>query len=361
MSTDEDSTEPAVEVSLTPQGANARISHRALETIARAFRWIFPRKSARAAIEAAAGERLAKLVSGEETGARPIDAFMFDRMYGKDLERHGNAEAALVRTGQLLDDRYRLSEVRQLPAPVDEAPQNEPSPQDAQRPTSHEWFARWLRDVEDVTTESVRDLYARLLAGQIDSPGSFSMRTLTVLRDLDSETAAMFGRLRPYVFNQHSLPGWSAYSLEPALSWRSIDTLRLQDAGLISTTSATCSFPLDSGNESSKVEIDIDGRSFRFIVDHAKTRRLAGKKGDQIQIEAELGVAALTVAGEELMAIIQCPESARMAVAGWIRTSIVDTVQGEPASVDVFAADPDTGAFVPVAVGADAPSEGSSR
>ena len=60
----------------------------------------------------------------------------------------------------------------------------------------HDWTARFFNYVQDVSSDEMQLLWAKVLAGEADRPGSTSIRTLTILRDLDKRTAAIFRRLR---------------------------------------------------------------------------------------------------------------------------------------------------------------------
>ena len=59
----------------------------------------------------------------------------------------------------------------------------------------HDWTARFFNYVQDVSSEEMQLLWAKVLAGEADRPGSTSIRTLAILRDLDKRTAALFRRL----------------------------------------------------------------------------------------------------------------------------------------------------------------------
>ena len=59
----------------------------------------------------------------------------------------------------------------------------------------HDWTARYFSDVQDVSSEEMQSLWARILAGEVQRPGSTSIRTLTILKNIDQQTAALFKRL----------------------------------------------------------------------------------------------------------------------------------------------------------------------
>ena len=59
----------------------------------------------------------------------------------------------------------------------------------------HDWNARFFNDIQDVSTEDTQLLYAKVLAGEVERPGSTSIRTLSILRDLNQSTAMLFRTL----------------------------------------------------------------------------------------------------------------------------------------------------------------------
>ncbi len=61
--------------------------------------------------------------------------------------------------------------------------------------TDHDWAARFFSDVQDVSSEEMQVLWAKVLAGEVERPGSTSFRTMNILKNLDSQTASIFRRL----------------------------------------------------------------------------------------------------------------------------------------------------------------------
>ena len=59
----------------------------------------------------------------------------------------------------------------------------------------HDWTARFFNYIQDVSSEEMQILWARVLAGEVQWPGETSLRTLSILRNLDSRTAALFRTL----------------------------------------------------------------------------------------------------------------------------------------------------------------------
>ena len=63
------------------------------------------------------------------------------------------------------------------------------------KPVSIEFMDMYTPIVENQSTEYMQELFARILSGEIQKPGSFSKRTLRVAEQLDQETARLFQRL----------------------------------------------------------------------------------------------------------------------------------------------------------------------
>ena len=61
--------------------------------------------------------------------------------------------------------------------------------------TNHDWTARFFNDIQDVSSEEMQSLWAKVLTGEVERPGSTSIRTLTILRNLDQATADLFRKL----------------------------------------------------------------------------------------------------------------------------------------------------------------------
>ena len=63
------------------------------------------------------------------------------------------------------------------------------------REPDHDWTARFFNEIQDVTNDDMQHLWGKILAGEVELPGSTSLRTLSVLKNLDQQTAKLFVRL----------------------------------------------------------------------------------------------------------------------------------------------------------------------
>ena len=62
-------------------------------------------------------------------------------------------------------------------------------------PIDHDWTARFFNYIQDVSSEDIQPLWSRILAGEVERPGSVSLQTLSILRDLDHKIAKRFEKL----------------------------------------------------------------------------------------------------------------------------------------------------------------------
>jgi uncharacterized repeat protein (TIGR03899 family) len=62
-------------------------------------------------------------------------------------------------------------------------------------PIDADWTARFFETIENVSEKQMQQLWGRVLAGEVKSPGSFSLRTLEILRNLKKDEAEIFRKI----------------------------------------------------------------------------------------------------------------------------------------------------------------------
>lgn len=73
-----------------------------------------------------------------------------------------------------------------------ESPQEEDSTPAAEAEADDDWMNVYVANAEKASSERLRDLWGRVLSGQVRHPGSFSLPTLRFIAELDEKTAATF-------------------------------------------------------------------------------------------------------------------------------------------------------------------------
>jgi len=128
--------------------------------------------------------------------------------------------------GQVNIEAIANAAVEQLPEQVSDAP------------VSDEWRQRFFKLAADVSEEGMQEIWAKVLAGEVAKPQSFSIRTLDVLHKLSQAEALAFTRFAslcaiiPYQ-GVAKLDRKNDYGLGPyGVSFS--DLMLLKEAGLIS-------------------------------------------------------------------------------------------------------------------------------
>jgi hypothetical protein len=60
---------------------------------------------------------------------------------------------------------------------------------------SVDWATRFFNTIQDISDEEMKLIWGKLLAGEIKSPGSYSLRTLELLKNLSSDEAMLFSEV----------------------------------------------------------------------------------------------------------------------------------------------------------------------
>lgn len=93
-----------------------------------------------------------------------------------------------------------------------------------------DWLNRWHECAKKVSAEELQSLWAKALAGEVQTPGRYSLRTLDFLKNISQQEANLISRLAPFAIQD------SIYKTE-SLENNNIDfslLLELDDLGIIS-------------------------------------------------------------------------------------------------------------------------------
>jgi hypothetical protein len=204
---------PAITVDVGPDSISAHVSEGALARLGDAVAWLAPKHSAKVKITSALAERVAIKITSHEA-LDDQDAYFVSAMFHKEARKLANQEAVAQRVEEVLPEVQ--DRVRSLPPYRD-------------RGTSRAFLGRAETIAAEITEDEFRDLFARVLAGEVCRPGSFSMRTLEIIPLLlDPEVASSFEVLRRLAFNIETNAGstpewgtgwiWNDDTLLPALN-----------------------------------------------------------------------------------------------------------------------------------------------
>ena len=155
-----------------------------------------------------------------------------------------------------------------------------------------DWTARFFNEVPDVSSEDMQKIWARILAGEVESPGRTSLRTLDTLRNMTRKDAEMFRDICPFIMGD----GFVFYD-GPLESFEALDynnLLHLQDCRLVTIVSNLVS-KFAWGNPPHIRLVHHDGSL------HLSKEQMS----ETAEGELKIPVFALTTAGQELFHLVQ--------------------------------------------------------
>lgn len=102
-----------------------------------------------------------------------LDKRVISRMAYQESKRQSNIEKITQYAAEDLDDTEEVG---------------------SERPDS-DWTTRFFRIAEDITTDEMQALWGKVLAGEVKRVGSFSLRTLDILKNISKKEAEAFVRV----------------------------------------------------------------------------------------------------------------------------------------------------------------------
>lgn len=153
----------------------------------------------------------------------------YNRTLNQEIYRQENIESIIEKSYKELENETEASD-----EPVDKY-----------------WLTRFFNIAQDISDEYVQGLWAKILAGEVKQPNSFSFRTLETLKNVSYSEAQLFSELSQFLF--YSKPNdyilFSNTELLNKYKFPFSNIMILQDAGLISSnTMIQLSFNRESFN-----------------------------------------------------------------------------------------------------------------
>lgn len=184
----------------------------------------------------------------------------------------------------------------------------------------NDWIAHFFEKSRIVSDQEMQALWARILAGEANRPGSYSKRTVNLLGVIDKEDAVAFVRLCSFVWMIHNRPTPLIYEYEDAfyqtrgISFRFLK--HLETLGLISLAIDGISRP------------GLRGETVAAYYDTHVT--LGTDKEEPWRLQ--LGQVIFTDSGEQLSRVCQAPaipEYLDYTLRGWMANGYVTSRYGQ--------------------------------
>ena len=168
------------------------------------------------------------LASGEaghgvlEVGPRGIE----QRIEFQEQKRQANIASVVREAAAELGDK--------------EIPDHEPDP---------DWTARFFNEVQDVSSKELQKIWSKILAGEVETPGRTSLRTLSILKNMSRRHAETFSTLSRYAIDNF-IHEESFSALTDILS--SFFVVEMQELGLVHGL-MDLYWPMNFGNDGANV------------------------------------------------------------------------------------------------------------
>ncbi|MCK1391621.1 DUF2806 domain-containing protein [Bradyrhizobium sp. 1] len=165
-----------------------------------------------------------------------------------------------------------------------------PSQQDATQEIDDDWLNLYAKLAEDKSSEELRSLFGKILAGEIRKPGTFSLRTLQFVSALSREEADKITNYFKFVLAAQAIPTFAEVDGDRFLTFQ--NRLLMHELGIVSSPSVM-------GGLEYTVQVKPSGKGVLLASDYA----ISIINNRDILLEASFGCQALTVTGQELYAI----------------------------------------------------------
>lgn len=237
-----------------------------IETVSNAIGILYEptriRREARAEADAAV------ILAKNKAEIKDIEMRASERFYNQEIRRQRNIENITKKAVDALPERV------------------------SKEPLDEDWVYQFFQHCQDIGNDEMQSLWGRLLAGEVTNPGSFSLRTLRLVKEISKEDAHLFTKLCTFVWKDEEqklfpviLDIYNEHISETGLNFSSL--LHLDSLGLIKLETIT-GFALSTDTS----ELNL------FYNDKSHFLKLPGGKKD-----LEIGVALLTAIGAELAPI----------------------------------------------------------
>ena len=236
-------------------------------------------------IEARADGSALNIIAEAQTKAR-------EYLLPADTDIHGKLDITPQDIAQSIEfqGRKRLANAKAvLEAAADElgdkeVDDHEPDP---------DWTARLFDYVQDVSSEDMQKIWVKILAGEVESPGRTSLRTLDTLRNMTMREAETFRDVCSFVLGESWIFFDTSFTKDfDALKYSNL--FDLQEFGLVMLQTNLGTY------------LHLEGKRYGFLPYLNQDIRLWIEGNEEAPEVLGVPSVALTTAGRELFQVVEC-------------------------------------------------------
>lgn len=190
------------------------------------------------------------------------------RLLQEEMSKQQNMDSIVANAAEQLQGKEKVSDT-----PVDE-----------------DWSTRFRNIAKDVSSEEMQFIWGKVLASEVENPGSFSLRTLETIRNLSKAEAATFQKIIPYIIQMdgvYFLASDKGIMEKYGIAYA--DIMVLDECGLIELSAVSYNSTMKNGYK-------------RNLITDARIAVVSGTTETPIRVSFD--AYALTNAGRELYKIL---------------------------------------------------------
>jgi hypothetical protein len=159
-------------------------------------------------------------------------------------------------------------------------------------PVDPDWLARWHDGAQNVSGEELQRIWARVLAGEIQNPGTYSLRTVEFLRTLSKHDAELIAeaarfRIERCLFTGAKFQGVLFFggNLLPSFGMNIDKLLELETLGIITGVETQLSWTFDKRHNPSvqdRLSIALRCHNRAITIDHENPNTIIGLRGYKV-------------------------------------------------------------------------------
>lgn len=185
-------------------------------------------------------------------------------------------------------ERKRLANIKKV---VSEAAKMLSDKEIADHEPDPDWTARFFNCAQDVSSEDMQKIWAKILAGEVERPGKTSLRAMDTLRNMTRKDAELFEKIASFIIGREFIFYDDIYTYMKHYEAIDFDNiLHLTDCGLINA-------------QNLKREINCNTSVFKYL-DNALMITRNDNVNDNVKIMLHIPCFKLTATGKELFSAV---------------------------------------------------------
>jgi len=139
------------------------------------------------------------------------------------------------------------------------------------KPFNIDWFIRFYESAGNISDDDMQNLWARLLAGEVSSPGKFSLRAMDTLRNMSKEEAECLMEMAKWTISKNKIDFLCSNTImkhqlfQKAIVLENSGILNLDSSRTVNGIAKPDAFLLAEGNLCIKANIEVEAH-FKYSV-----------------------------------------------------------------------------------------------